>query len=51
MLVAMFLPHVLKHTIGTVAPELRHYIEYTFALKKTLAAFLWSLANWVSFQP
>lgn len=51
MLVAMIGPHVLKHTIGAVAPELRHFIDYFFALKKSLAAFLWSLANWIAFQP
>lgn len=51
MLVAMIGPHILKHTFGAIAPELRHLIDYLFALKKSLAAFLWSLANWIAFQP
>ena len=51
MLVAMAAPHVLKHTIGQIAPEARHYIDYLFALKKTLSAALWTLAMWISFQP
>jgi hypothetical protein len=44
-------PRVLRHTIGQIAPELRHFIDYFFALKKSLAAFLWTLAAWISFQP
>jgi hypothetical protein len=51
MLVAMIGPHILRATFGAVAPELRHLIDYLFALKKSLAAFLWSFANWVAFQP
>lgn len=51
MLVAMIGPHILRHTIGAVAPELRHFIDYLFALKKSLAAFLWTLTMWIAFQP
>lgn len=50
-LVAKLGPKVLHHTLGVVAPELRHYITYIKATQFYVGAAGWALANWISFLP
>lgn len=37
----MMLPHILQYSIGTVAPELKHYIAYLQNIKRFIAFAAW----------
>lgn len=47
---AMMGPSILKHSIGVIAPELKHHIEYLNRTKRFLALVGWALVNWITFN-
>jgi hypothetical protein len=48
---SMWIPSVLRYTIGVVVVSLRKYIDWFHALQRYLALAVWGVATWVSFQP
>lgn len=47
----MFLPYVLRYTLGLGAPSLRKYFEWLKALVRPVAFVGWSVGTYVSFNP
>jgi len=45
---AMLAPHVLYHTLGVVAPELKHYIAYLSNVKRFAALAGWGLCHFTT---
>lgn len=42
---AMMLPHILQYSIGTIAPELKHYIAYLQNIKRFVAFASWGKSS------
>ncbi|KAH8929994.1 hypothetical protein BT69DRAFT_1402661 [Atractiella rhizophila] len=49
LLIGLTIPTFLRITLGSIAPELKHYIAYLNALPRYIALSLWSLSNWIVF--